>query len=302
MNWWLSSGDKPEGPFPAEHVTEWLKSGQISPDTMACPEGGRDWRRLDAIDEFARLVPPPSPRGEGPPPPPPSAPPQAAPATSGTTGGVRAKFGILTAAIVLSACCLALDLLSIGEVGDAPCVLYLLALCVLSAAAATWAFFHYHLWSLLPAQFAETTPGKAVGYMFVPLFNCYWVFRSYVAASRGLNRLADAHQIAPPRANLNLATAAAVFFVIGFGWMLVSLGLPTVDSIGQEYSTYDYDELAAYEQIVGQRVIFDSVGFLVCGAPSFVLWLLMVLDQKRMVKHLLKNGAEVNTASGLIDQ
>ncbi len=71
MKWWLSSGDKPEGPFPAEPVTEWLKSGRISPDTMACPEGGQDWKRLDEIDEFAQLVPPPSPPSEGPPPPPP---------------------------------------------------------------------------------------------------------------------------------------------------------------------------------------------------------------------------------------
>ena len=30
MQWWLSSGDMPEGPFPAEHVTEWLKSGQMA--------------------------------------------------------------------------------------------------------------------------------------------------------------------------------------------------------------------------------------------------------------------------------
>ena len=304
MRWWLSTGDTPEGPFPAEHVTEWLKTGQISPDTIACPEGKSDWKRLGEIGEFshsARPGPPPS-RAASPPPPTAAATVDQAVA-SAPADAHQTRFGILTAVIVLSACCLALDLLRIGDIGDAPCVLNVLHLCVFSAAAVTWAFFHYHLWSVLPTQFAETTPGKAVGYMFIPFYNCYWVFRSYLAVNRGLNRLADAHRIAPPHANMNLATAAAVFFVIGFGWGLVSLGLPTVDSIGQEYSAYDYYELtAAYEHIVGQRVIFDSVGFLVCWAPGFVLWLLMVLDQKRMVKHLLKSGAEVNTASGLIDE
>ncbi len=125
MKWWLSSGDKPEGPFPAEHVTEWLRSGQISPDTTACPEGGQEWKRLDEIDEFARLVPPPPPRSEGPPPP--GAPPQAAPAAmSGSPGSVRAKFGLLTTAIAPSGCAVGVDLLLIGDTSEESTAFHLL--------------------------------------------------------------------------------------------------------------------------------------------------------------------------------
>jgi hypothetical protein len=41
---------------------------------------------------------------------------------------------------------------------------------------------------------------------------------------------------------------------------------------------------------------------MLCSAPAFVLWLLMVLDQRKMVEHLVRNGVPLNTASGLIER
>ena len=52
------------------------------------------------------------------------------------------------------------------------CVLGLLALiykCILL----------YRLWSLVPPEEAATTPGKAVGFQFIPFFNLYWNFIAY---------------------------------------------------------------------------------------------------------------------------
>lgn len=37
----------------------------------------------------------------------------------------------------------------------------------------------YKLWSALQDGPARTTPGKAVGFLFIPLFNFYWVFQAY---------------------------------------------------------------------------------------------------------------------------
>ncbi len=47
---------------------------------------------------------------------------------------------------------------------------------------------------------------------------------------------------------------------------------------------------------------FNVVVFLLCSAPDFALWLLMVLNQKRMVEYLLQSETPVNTASGLVDR
>ena len=37
----------------------------------------------------------------------------------------------------------------------------------------------YRLWKLVPPEQAATTPGKAVGFMFIPFFNRYWNFVAF---------------------------------------------------------------------------------------------------------------------------
>ena len=58
--------------------------------------------------------------------------------------------------------------------------------------------FHYKCWKAIPAGFARLTPGKAVGYLFIPFFNFYWSFPSFyglaqdcagVAREKGLRGL-----------------------------------------------------------------------------------------------------------------
>jgi hypothetical protein len=44
---------------------------------------------------------------------------------------------------------------------------------------------HYRYWEALPSQYRATTPGRAVGLMFVPFYNFYWVFVSYHGLARG---------------------------------------------------------------------------------------------------------------------
>lgn len=38
---------------------------------------------------------------------------------------------------------------------------------------------HYRCWKTVPKETARTTPGKAVGFLFIPYFNFYWYFVSY---------------------------------------------------------------------------------------------------------------------------
>ena len=50
-----------------------------------------------------------------------------------------------------------------------------------------WGMLHYQLWKLIPNDIARTTPGKAVGFLFIPVFNCYWCFVSYLGLSQNMN-------------------------------------------------------------------------------------------------------------------
>lgn len=38
---------------------------------------------------------------------------------------------------------------------------------------------HYQCWNAVPHQIRRTSPGKAVGFLFIPFFNFYWGFVSY---------------------------------------------------------------------------------------------------------------------------
>ncbi|MDO5565697.1 MAG: zinc-ribbon domain-containing protein [Planctomycetia bacterium] len=75
----------------------------------------------------------------------------------------------------------------------------------------------YRLWVIVPSSMASTTPGHAVGFLFIPIFNIYWQFVAYhqlaqhyrdltrVAGSeRGREGLAIARVIVQLIPNLNL--------------------------------------------------------------------------------------------------
>lgn len=47
-------------------------------------------------------------------------------------------------------------------------------------------------WKSVQDGAAATTPGKAVGYWFIPFFNLYWNFVAHVGLIKEFNRLAEA--------------------------------------------------------------------------------------------------------------
>jgi len=47
---------------------------------------------------------------------------------------------------------------------------------------------HYKCWKAVPKEIARTTPGKAIGFLFIPFFNFYWAFVSYMGLAEDLNK------------------------------------------------------------------------------------------------------------------
>ena len=71
----------------------------------------------------------------------------------------------------------------------------------------------YQLWKLIPLDIARTTPGKAVGFSFVPLFNFYWWFVAFWGLGKDMNetlyRRGIAYQV---NAGLGLASCVLCIF------------------------------------------------------------------------------------------
>lgn len=73
----------------------------------------------------------------------------------------------------------------------------------------------YRCWKLLQDGKARTTPGKAVGFMFIPFFNLYWVFVAIAGLAKDVNQYLNERNIAGPRMNEGLALTTAILLVCG---------------------------------------------------------------------------------------
>jgi hypothetical protein len=77
--------------------------------------------------------------------------------------------------------------------------------------------FLYRAWFILQPGLPRTTPGKAVGFLFIPFFNLYWKFVAYHGWSQDWNRIRANHgnlQVAPMVPE-GLFLAGAICFVAG---------------------------------------------------------------------------------------
>jgi len=51
----------------------------------------------------------------------------------------------------------------------------------------------YRVWDLLRWGSPTTTPGKAIGFLFIPFFNLYWIFVAYHGLAKDWNRVMASH-------------------------------------------------------------------------------------------------------------
>lgn len=75
-----------------------------------------------------------------------------------------------------------------------------------------WYIILYRSWSILSPMVARTTPGKAVGFLFIPIFNFFWVFM----AVWGLAQDAQRSGLREPLPNPSLALTFCVMHVIPY--------------------------------------------------------------------------------------
>ncbi len=82
---------------------------------------------------------------------------------------------------------------------------------------------HCRCWKAVPEKIARTSPGMAVGLLFVPFFNFYWVYVSYMGlaedSAKALGR--------PPNAR-GLGITLGIFFNTS---MLILLPIPLINSL-----------------------------------------------------------------------
>jgi len=89
----------------------------------------------------------------------------------------------------------------------------------------------YKMWKILPSELARTTLGKAVGFLFIPIFNFYWNFQAIWGWTKDFNLFMRRRHIHSQNAPEGLGLAIAIFWVTG-GTIGIISGLAGVPAIG----------------------------------------------------------------------
>ena len=139
--------------------------------------------------------------------------------------------------------------------------IFLLAACACISAIAGIVLL-YRYWKFLPAEEAYTTPAKAVGYMFIPGFNLYWIFVVCWKLSKSYDKLLGRKT----SSCTVVACIYAVFFCISsfFGYL-------------SQISVFVLPELAVVSELMSCFTL-----------PALVLYIAMTSLLQKTVREYLK--------------
>ena len=117
---------------------------------------------------------------------------------------------------------------------------------------------------MIQAGGVRTTPGKAVGFLFIPFFNLYWVFTTYVGLAKDWNRvMASYPNLAHgPRLSTGLMTTYAIFWCIWFIGFIT--GLFSAETSPDSFETMEAAGSSPLDMIFG-----------VCNLAKFVIELIV---------------------------
>lgn len=106
-------------------------------------------------------------------------------------------------------------------------IVVLVAASIGALLVATSIFYHfvvlYRAWSLIPVDQRSTSPAKAVGLLFIPLFNFYWIFRAYWC-------LAQTHKQLRPRSKGTTPGLSLPLFFIFCLTLNIPLFIPPINA------------------------------------------------------------------------
>ncbi len=78
-----------------------------------------------------------------------------------------------------------------------------------------WLVLLYKMWASIPRQSARTSPGLAVGLLFVPVYNLAWVFTAYYGFAADYNQCLLDGKLRGPRMSLGVALCVASMPLVG---------------------------------------------------------------------------------------
>jgi hypothetical protein len=98
--------------------------------------------------------------------------------------------------------------------------------------AAVMCAFIYRMWAAIQDGHARTSPGRALGFLFIPIYQFYWVFQAFPGFAKDFNSYAARHSLTVSRLSPGLFTAYAILCIVAMlPWLDVLLS-PAIVIVG----------------------------------------------------------------------
>jgi hypothetical protein len=187
--WYYAVGGERRGPVQDAEMKDLAARGEISGSTLVWQEGMSGWVALDKSPLSTVVA-----QGPMPPPLPVKGPQTSMRVTSADARSLRSLYTWFWVLIVAG---VPLCLIVIGIFG------------LIAAIVLQFVLLH-RLWTLIQDGRARTTPGKAVGFCFIPFFNFYWWFPAFHGLAQDMNTYCRERNINSPQASEGLALTTCI--------------------------------------------------------------------------------------------
>lgn len=215
MQIYVNKNGQQLGPFDENAVLEMIKNGQLSPDDPAIRQGQQQWQTLGVMfpKSFQTTLMPTltsqmnKPRMR-----------------KRVVGGIYVAslvlmvFGLVVAAVTaLSSEDAGMPTLLVVSPGIA--ILAYLQFLIVHIVIMFYVLFK--MWDSIQDGISTST-GKAIGFLFIPIFSIYWIFKAWAGFPAEYNEFIERHQLNVPR------LASSVYMFVPIFALLSILVLPVV--------------------------------------------------------------------------
>ncbi|MEA5079778.1 MAG: DUF4339 domain-containing protein [Anaerolineaceae bacterium] len=245
--WYYETHGRVQGPISQAELCDLVQTGRLSIQTLVWQEGLPNWKKFSEtglIDHLEEGATPPDYDSEV----------IAAqdPLASKTLNTINWLFAFFVIGCVFSLIMLASYPLLVSVVlneNQAAIIAFSLIYQFFSLGAnasfVLECILLYQFWKLVQDGNARTTPGRAVGFLFIPLFNFYWMFIAYWGLAKELKRYISVHcdetgeeKIRRPKAFLSFLMAmspliSGVFIVAYFMFFAISISMQSPEILEQ---------------------------------------------------------------------
>ncbi len=181
--WYVSQEGQQLGPYSGPQMMDFARQGNITPESMVWAEGMVSWQPAAGIEG---LFPAPAPGFAHPP-------------VKAASPGLF--YGSIVGGLILMALFMILGSRLPAQATASGGALPVILLGMLFAGIGLLVIGHilalivlHRAWRCLSQAGASVRPGAAVGLLFVPFFNLYWIFRAYRGFAVEWNRITTTHE------------------------------------------------------------------------------------------------------------